>query len=597
MNPWTEGSAAAVESCTTGGQRGDAVSLPGPLSTLDAKERRVAWLLNHTTLREFEVPLLRSLGFEVFCPKRFPETPDNRSASVSHEFDASLSIPDAELKALNAFDFYSQRLPPAVRRILNERFGTVVVAYMFPMFEHVLEQFRGRILLRTFGSTSSTFTYYSWAREVASPAFERRLARASGRFWFAQAYPNLKWIEPPIIQRRSVHLPLGLPDRVTRCRNAWEGSDPTILFVCPEIKTYEETRQTYEEFKSLFGDLRHVICGAQSKCHPDPAVLGKVDAPTFDRLFRTCNVMFYHSRLPRHLHYHPLEAICYGMPLVYMQQGMLGHLAGRKLPGACDTLQEARSKVERLIEGRDTALADEIRESQGEIYRLFTREHVAAHWKREFVDRVVAQAVEGPAADMRIAVLPLGASASASADCLEVAERLGNAAASDTAMRTAGVGLRCRVGTLEAWTPDTRTATASPFAWREISPAALRYAQRLSGHARPVAHPSTAVPEDGTSDFMDCDAWIVVGDRCTMPIAPVKPYLFRFAAPGPGSVMSEAERRATAISLQNAAAVIVRSDAERDVVAERFGVSPDWIVSSDGQPSGDPTWQILKNVP
>lgn len=36
--------------------------------------RRVLWLLNHTTLRECEVPLLQSMGFEIFTPKRFPRS-------------------------------------------------------------------------------------------------------------------------------------------------------------------------------------------------------------------------------------------------------------------------------------------------------------------------------------------------------------------------------------------------------------------------------------------------------------------------------------------------------------------------------------------
>ncbi|MFM9062213.1 MAG: hypothetical protein ACKOOI_04160, partial [Pirellula sp.] len=122
--------------------------------------KRVVWLLNHTTLREFEVPLLCSLGLEVYCPKRFPRNPDNRSASVSYEFDSSLSIPETELAKLNEFDFYSEPFTPEIRQILNDRFGSVIVAYMFPMLEQVLANFRGRVLLRTFGSTHPTYTYY-----------------------------------------------------------------------------------------------------------------------------------------------------------------------------------------------------------------------------------------------------------------------------------------------------------------------------------------------------------------------------------------------------------------------------------------------------
>jgi hypothetical protein len=546
--------------------------------------QRVAWLLNHTTLREFEVPLLGSLGLEVYCPKRFPRNPDNRSASVSYEFDRSLTLPKAELQALNDFDFYSEPFTPEIRRILNERFGTLIVAYMFPMFEQVLANFQGRILLRTFGSTHPTYTYYSFARQVASPAFERQLARVSDRFWFAQAYPNLKLIEPPIFQRRSVDLPLGLPERITQHQNTWTGGDSKILFVCPEIETYQESKQIYDEFKTNFGDLGHVICGAQSKPHSDPAVLGKVDATTYERFFRTCNAMFYHSRLPRHIHYHPLEAICYGMPVVYMQQGMLGQLTDRKLPGACDTLDEARQKIRRLIDSQDAVLAQEIQESQKAIFRLFTKEYATERWKSEFIDRVLKKHVPRKVRSGRIAILPLASNRSIHQTCSELANLCTRE-------------LRCRVGSLDRWQVATDTSKLSPFVWKTIPIDPLRYAQRLSGHAQRSADPVTIVPDDGISDFMDCDAWIIVGDRCSAPIASVKPYLFFYTRPVSELAISSSVHRSTAISIQNAAAVLVATQTDRDHLIREFGISQDWIIQLDNNSDGESLWTALRNIP
>lgn len=546
--------------------------------------QRVVWLLNHTTLREFEAPLLSSLGFEVYCPKRFPRNPDNRSASVSYEFDSALTIPEPELKVLNEFDFYSERFTPEVRRILNERFGTVIVAYMFPMFEQVLAHFRGRILLRTFGSTHPTYTYYSFAKEVASPAFERQLARVSDRFWFAQAYPNLKAIEPPILQRRSVDLPLGLPERITCHQNTWRGGEPKILFVCPEIETYAESKQIYRAFKEHFGNLGHVICGAQSKPHADPTVLGKVDAATYDTFFRTCNVMFYHSRLPRHIHYHPLEAMCYGMPVVYMQQGMLGQLTNRKLPGACETIQEAQSKVQCLIDGHDHSLAQEIRDSQAEIYRLFTKESVMQSWQREFVDGVLKAPMSSPLVRGPIAILPLANQRSIYQDCQRVAA-------------LCSTKLEFRLGSLEQWHPTSDTSRSSPFSWKPISLEQLRYAQRLSGYAQRSADPVTLVPDDGVCDFMDCHAWVIVGDRCSAPIATIKPYLFYYSRPVSQIPLSEAMHRSTALALQSAECVLVNTSSDRDLLVREYGISPDWIMTIDQPFDGEGLWRIIQNIP
>jgi hypothetical protein len=416
-------------------------------------DRRVAWLLNHTTLREFEVPLLRSLGLEVYCPKRFPRNPDNRSASVSHEFDDSLSIPADELRTLNAFDFYSGDHPPEIRRILNERFRTVVVPYMFPLFTQALAYFHGRILLRTFDSTHPTYSYSSWAREVASPAFERQLARASDRFWFAQAYPHLKSIEPPLFQRRAVDLPLGLPERVTRNREAWTGSEA-------------------------------------------------IDRP-------------------------------------------------------------------------------------------FTAEHAAEQWRRGFVDGILSTAVPDRPRSGCVAVLPLDASEAVGAECRQIADRLRGGQAFG---RAAG-SVRPRVGSLAPWEPATNAATAVPFAWNPIAAASLLYAQRLSGYAKPVPHPQAAVPDDGICDFMDCDAWIVVGDQCTTPVATVKPYAFRYVRLASAPPLSREAHRSTAITLHNAAAVLVDTEADREGLVRDYGLPPEWIVRLDQDATGECLWDTLKHMP
>jgi hypothetical protein len=546
--------------------------------------KRVAWLLNHTTLREFEVPLLRSLGLEVYCPKRFPRNADNRSASVSYEFDGSLTITEAELKTLNEFDFYSDTFTPSVRCILNERFGTLLVAYMFPMLEQVLANYRGRILLRAFGSTHPTYTYYSYACEVASPAFQRRLARVSDRFWFAQAYPNLKTIEPPFIQRRSAYLPLGLPERIIQHHNRWVGGNSSVLFVCPEIETYDDNKKIYEEFKTHFGDLQHVICGAQSRPHSDPAVLGKVDDPTYDHFFRTCDVMFYHSELPRHLHYHPIEAICYGMPVVYMQKGMLGGLTTRKLPGACDSLEEARSKVRRLVERQDSRLLQEICESQAEIYRLFTRDFAIDRWRIDFVERILGTDISAPVRSGRVAILPLTSDPSIYLFCSRLKEQCGER-------------VQCRIGSLEPWNITMDTAMLQAFNWRPITSDQLHYTQQLSGYAKQSTEATAIVPDDGICDFMDCDSWVVVGDRCSAPIASVKPYVFIYT-PLPSELdMSDLMHRSTVISLQNAEQIFVQTAADRDLLIKEFGISQDWIVLLDNDFSGDRLWRVIENIP
>jgi hypothetical protein len=56
-------------------------------------DKSVLWIVNHKTLMSGEVPLLRSLGFEVFVRRlcRFTIAAF-RSAGVTYEYDAALDL-------------------------------------------------------------------------------------------------------------------------------------------------------------------------------------------------------------------------------------------------------------------------------------------------------------------------------------------------------------------------------------------------------------------------------------------------------------------------------------------------------------------------
>ncbi|MUJ35078.1 protein WbkB [Brucella abortus] len=226
--------------------------------------RRVLWLLNHTTLRECEVPLLQSMGFEIFTPKRFPRSIQNRSASVSFETDESLTIPASVIDELNSYDSYQAPVNPRIDFLINYYFENAIVAYMFPMFTQIISRFKGRILLRAFGLTSETWTYFDFANFVAGSFFKRTWMKASNQFWFAASYSSLIEIEPNFIRERTVLLPVGLPERILAKQDTWRGGDKRIMFVCPDIETYPEAKAAYSESKHVFGDLSHVICGNQT---------------------------------------------------------------------------------------------------------------------------------------------------------------------------------------------------------------------------------------------------------------------------------------------------------------------------------------------
>jgi hypothetical protein len=100
--------------------------------------------------------------------------------------------------------------------------------------------------------------------------------------------------------------------------------------------------------------------------------------------------MFYHSQEERHLHYHPLEAVVAGMPLIFMAGGLLEKCGGSDQPGMCRTYEEAREKIARLQRG-DTKFCEAVRESQRKILEPFESDYCTQEWKKNFLPHAIGK--------------------------------------------------------------------------------------------------------------------------------------------------------------------------------------------------------------
>jgi hypothetical protein len=126
-----------------------------------------------------------------------------------------------------------------------------------------------------------------------------------------------------------------------------------------------------------------VIAGWQDTPVDDPSVIGYLPNEELSQLFETAQVMYYHSREPRHIHYHPLEAIAYGMPVVYLKGGLLDYFDKGNRAGACETEAEAFDKLNRVL-SRDEALIEAIRSGQKTILASFRSEPIREAWRSWF---------------------------------------------------------------------------------------------------------------------------------------------------------------------------------------------------------------------
>jgi hypothetical protein len=268
---------------------------------------RVMWLLNHTTARQFEIPMLKRIGVrEIFLPKIIPSDPRFRSATVDWAEDEHLSIPKEDLEILNAANWYGD---PGVDawQIANRHFDAAFfIVFKSEFFKSLARHYDGARIWRTYGLSNSA-SYHDMLVRLARREGPVWSAGAAKNFWFAHAYRHLADMESAYIAEKAVFLPAGLLD--TEIHDEWVGEDKRVFFVCPDLGVSGYYQDIYRTFKRTFAGIPYVVAGAQPVKVQDDHVLGYVSNEQHHRNMHSFAVMYYHSTEPNHVHYHPFEAV------------------------------------------------------------------------------------------------------------------------------------------------------------------------------------------------------------------------------------------------------------------------------------------------
>lgn len=359
-------------------------SLTSKPQSMFNKHRRVLWLLNHRTLMPYEAPLIRRLGFEIYIPKIYPKT-GFRSGGVDATYDASLTIPQKVLELLNGFNFYEDEWTPEIVTALNRYFGAAFVIPHGLSCRGAVDNFEGQIILRAFGLDNEK-TYKRFLEDLYGPLILRKIAGIEKRFWFGEGYDHLHEIEEPLFARRSLFTPIGIPDSFFSTANQWRCTERKILFVCPNAVTDSYYSKIYRKFKQDFGDLPHVIVGAQDVPVDDPHMAGFVSDDELKRLYLNCALLYYHSTEIRHVHYSPIEAAINGMPVVFFEGSLLDRLSRGATKGRVGSVAEARGLIERIL-ADDQQLINEIKQDQREIAYHFSDAYCGPEWREQMTQR------------------------------------------------------------------------------------------------------------------------------------------------------------------------------------------------------------------
>jgi hypothetical protein len=261
---------------------------------------------------------------------------------------------------------------------------STISSYLTPIGE-AARKFEGTLVARVFGLEQPR-RYNDFFASGPVSKIPGTIAEMGDRFVFGQGFRNLADVEDPVFRDRAHTITVPLPGTIYDHSDTWKGDGHSAVFLCPAIQRHGYYRVIYEGIKREFGDLPHVIFGRQSEPITDPAILPYLTDADLIALYARTPVFVYPSAEPRHVHYSPVEAMVVGTPVLYRAKALLDFLAGEAQPGACVDTAEMRAKAKALLAG-DRALAEEIRDSQHALVKVFSVELAARQWSELLLRR------------------------------------------------------------------------------------------------------------------------------------------------------------------------------------------------------------------
>jgi len=333
------------------------------------RKPRILWVFRHRTARYEEVNALQQAGAEVIPIagelEAFPNAVQLNEGSDPWypKWRHACTIADQDLRAIREFDYFQDQdsIPGNIISALNRWIDIIIVGTLSRLTLTFIRSFRGTVVLRPYGGYPYTAALGPW------PIRNRALNRfaASDRYIWCPSLPYLGIVEDPRLTRNE----LFWGPTVTKARlgHSWkaERSDAVACEVISLIQRYRG--KTYQQFMNNYGDLPLRIYGQNPRngeLGDQLEIVGTLSDNDYYEGLASCRLMIYEGLASKyHLHYHPLEALMMGVPVLFFRNSGLAHMAlysGMSLvelraAGMCETVSEARAVASHLLQDPEAA--------------------------------------------------------------------------------------------------------------------------------------------------------------------------------------------------------------------------------------------------
>ncbi len=295
---------------------------------------RILWICAHRTHRYEEVSMFLKAGAEVVPVKtqvfEYPNAVEEEEGldNLYPNWRQSNTIPDEVLTHIREINYFADyaRLTDKEKKIINEWIDVVIVASFSEIAASFLDWFSGYVILRAFGGYAYSGVFKPMT--VKGHRLLNKISRSANYYW-SPNIPYLTELEDPRITRNEMIIPPCVsPDRFSEKWVALE-SKP---YICEVISLIEKHRwSAYQDYKTTFAELPLKILGQNDKSGAladDPIVVGTLSDKDYYSYLVTSRAMVYLGlRSKYHIHYHVLEALMIGLPVIFFSDGSVANIA------------------------------------------------------------------------------------------------------------------------------------------------------------------------------------------------------------------------------------------------------------------------------
>ena len=347
------------------------------LGTISEKTN-ILYLLNHKTLTDYEVPLLIRAGYGVYIAKKLEGVNMilNSFTNTDASYDNYLQLEPEHIRTLNQVKWYTdQPIEESVIKILNRYFKTIIITPLTgpSLLQQLSQHFDGKIIYRLFGMAGK-LSYTNILSYTDSPKIQYM-------FGYDEILDFEKSQGTFFNQSNSLVVPLGLSNKfINQYTNTYNPINHRVCFVCSKFGYCDYYTSIYLTFVNWFSKYPHIILGRDNNINSENLKNNLTDEE-FYRELCSSKLLYYHGKEPMHLHYHPLEAIVIGIPIIFHNESLLSTYIGSS-PGKCDSIEEVQSKIERILANEEPLIKEIITEQNKSICRL------TAAYNKQYFDNI-----------------------------------------------------------------------------------------------------------------------------------------------------------------------------------------------------------------